>query len=277
MNRLLPACVDREANFSFLLPLGASDIASRVAFARRHDLGVEITAFVSGPPLNDSAERRQTEQELRRELEGFCGIRTFHGAFLDLALHSSDEKIAAISRERIERDLETATRLECSTAIFHLGFNPLITSASHREEVIDRSAVFWRAMSAAYPVTIGLENHWEPDWTIFEELFEAVENPRVGLCLDVAHAHVHSHFDPCAWLQKTRRHLVHMHWSDNCGTRDRHEPLGAGNIRWDAIIDFFRPWERPTVTLEVNPLPGLVRSLRFLEQREVFAPAQHVF
>ena len=278
MNDLSSAPVDRGATFSFLLPLDVAQPAERLAFARRHGLGVEITAFVSGLPLNDPAVRIKTEQEFLRELEGFGGIRTFHGAFLDLALHSSDQKVAAIARERIERDLATAARLACSKVVFHLGFNPLITGSSHRHEVVDRNAEFWRSAAAAYPMlTIGLENQWEPDWTIFEELFAAIGNPCVGLCLDVAHAHVHSHFDPAAWLQKMRCHLVHMHWSDNCGERDRHAALGIGNIRWDSILDAFRPWERATATLEMNHLSGVARSLNFLEQRQAFAPLLHVF
>lgn len=252
--------------FEFLIPLGADLRAERIAFAHQHELGLEITAFLSGPPLNDTASRADLEGRLAEELADFGGSRTFHGVFFDLALHSADAAIASLSRCRIERDILTAARLGCRKIVFHLGFNPLIGGSRYRTEFLDRHATFWSDMLAAHPgVEICLENQWEPDWTIFEDLFERVCDGRLGLCLDVAHAHVHSHFAPEAWLKRMKSHILHLHWTDNHGDRDRHAPLGAGNIDWPAL--FGAGAQCKTVTLEMNSLPDLRRSLAFLAQR----------
>lgn len=132
-------------------------------------------------------------------------------------------------------------------------------------------AAFWGEILALHPAAeICLENQWEPDWTIFEELFERVGHRRLGMCLDVAHAHVHSHFTPEAWVERMQPHIFHLHWTDNHGDRDRHAPLGAGNIDWPALISAGTPCE--TVTLEMNSLPALRRSLVFLAQHGLHSP-----
>lgn len=260
--------------FEFLMPLGLEAREERIAFARQHGLGVEITAFLSGPPLNDPELRSGIEQELKADLLDFAAPRTFHGAFLDLAVHSADDAIAELSRSRIERDLLTATRLGCRKVVFHLGFNPVIGGIRHRTDFLARHASFWSELLSRHPeAEICLENQWETDWTLFEELFETVGEPRLGMCLDVAHAHVHSHFAPEAWVEQMRPHIRHLHWTDNHGDRDRHAPLGAGNIDWPALLAAGAPCR--TVTLEMNSLAALRRSLAFLGQkglRTAFSP-----
>jgi sugar phosphate isomerase/epimerase len=255
----------RPPSFEFLIPLGWERREESLAFARQHGLGVEITAFLSGPLVNNPAARALAEENLAAELAGFRR-RTFHGVFLDLAPHSRDEAIATVSLHRIERDLATARRLGCRKVVFHLGFNPLVGGQRHRAEFLDRQASFWSGILDRHPaLEICLENQWESDWTIFEDLFEMVGAPRLGMCLDVAHAHVHSHFTPHAWIAHMAPHVLHLHWTDNHGDRDRHAALGAGNIDWSAIIAAGAPCD--TVTLEMNALPLVRRSLAFLAQR----------
>jgi len=252
-------------NLKLLIQLGAEEREERLFFARQQDLGVEITAFLSGRPLNDPVFRADLERDMAKDLADFTGLITFHGAFLDLAVHSADEIIAATSRRRIESDLITARGLGCRKIIFHLGFNPLIGGQRHRTEFLERNISFWNEIVARHPdFEICLENQWETDPTIFEELFEAVDHRRFGMCLDVAHAHVHSHFAPEAWAERMRPHILHQHWSDNHGDRDRHAALGAGNIDWSTLAAPAVP-----VTLEMNSVAALRRSLSFLGQRKL--------
>lgn len=256
------------SNFEFLIPLGADQRGERIAFAHQQGLGLEIAAFLAGRPLNDPDFRADLERELAEELADFSGSRTFHGAFLDLAIHSADAALAELSRCRIERDLHTAARLGCRKVVFHLGFNPLIGGSRYRAEFLERHVTFWSEMLAAHQdVEICLENQWEPDWTIFEDLFEVIDHPRLGLCFDVAHAHVHSHFAPEAWMKRMGSRILHLHWTDNHGDRDRHAALGAGNIDWSAIVAADVPCR--TVTLEMNSLPALRSSLAFLVQHRM--------
>lgn len=250
------------------MPLGAHRRDERLAFAAERGLGVEVSAFVSGEPLTDPSARRNLERALARELAAFPGPRAFHGAFLDLAPHSEDDGIATASAHRIERDLATAVRLGCGKIVFHLGFNPLVATQRYRSGFLKRSADFWQRTLARHPqIVICLENQWEPDWTIFEELFAMTPSPRLGLCFDAGHAHVHGHFPPEAWIRRMRPHLRHQHWTDNHGDRDRHAALGRGNIDWPGIIAAGSHLD--TVTLEMDDPAALQASLCFLAEQRI--------
>ncbi len=257
-------------DFTFLIPLGWEQRDERLAFARQHHLGVEITAFIGGSGLNDSMERSRIEDGLARDLSEFTGLKTMHGAFLDLALHSTDDEIAALSRRRIERDLQTATRLSCDKIVFHLGFNPLVDVTRYRGEILKAQTEFWsHAISQYSGVTICLENQWEPDWSIFAEIFEILPHPRLGMCLDVAHAHVNGHYGPDAWVRAMGSDIQHMHWNDNMGDRDSHLPVGDGNMNWPSILTACAIRESASVTLEMWELAAIRRSLSFLERNGV--------
>ena len=60
-----------------------------------------------------------------------------------------------------------------------------------------------------------------------------------------------------------------VHWNDNWGDCDDHLPLGAGNIDWSSIFDACRAWKTASVTLEMQELGSLQRSLSFLERQGV--------
>jgi hypothetical protein len=94
-------------------------------------------------------------------MSGFPYPRSYHGAFIDLSLHSDDPAIAEIARQRIARDLETAF-LGCRKIVFHTGFNPLVPLERYEEEFVDRHTAFWPQCADQWPdLTICLENLWE--------------------------------------------------------------------------------------------------------------------
>lgn len=255
-------------DYKFLIPFGRERRDERLAYAERHDLGLEVTAFIGGTALNDAADRDVLECEIESELADFSGLKTMHGAFLDLAIHSDDDRISAISKSRIERDVLTALRLGCEKVVFHMGYNPLVPGDRYRQRLVESHVNFWSYIMGSYPgVTICLENQWETDWTIFQEIFTTLQHPNLGMCLDVAHAHVYGHYSPKAWIEAIPTQVRHMHWSDNCGDRDSHLPLGAGNIAWSPIFDSGDLWKTVTVTLEVAETAGIQRSLAFLSRR----------
>lgn len=258
--------------YKFLIPLGRDRRDERMAYAEAHGLGLEVTAFIGGDALNHASDRELLENELESELAGFYGMKTMHGAFLDLAIHSDDERITAVSQSRIERDVLTALRLGCEKIVFHTGFNPLVPGDGYRQRLVESHVNFWSYLLASYPgITICLENQWESDWTIFQELFSTLQHPHLGMCLDVAHAHVYGHYSPEAWIEAIPTRVLHMHWSDNCGDRDSHLALGAGNIAWGRIFATGDLWKTVTVTLEVAEIPGIQRSLAFLKRRGIFS------
>ena len=127
----------------FLIPLPWHARQQHLQFAAANDFGLEILAFCSGPALNNEQVRRERSQELQKQLQDFTGPLAFHGAFIDIALHSIDDSIAAASKARIERDLATACELGCGKAVFHTGFNPNVSVPRYAEEVVEGQSAFW--------------------------------------------------------------------------------------------------------------------------------------
>ncbi|MHB1309882.1 MAG: sugar phosphate isomerase/epimerase family protein, partial [Limisphaerales bacterium] len=252
----------------FSIPIGWDDHAKKLAFAEQHGLGVEVAAFATGPALHDASARTQMERGLGIALRDFPNARSFHGAFIDLNLHSEDPAIAAIARQRIGRDVETASRLGCRIVVFHTGFNPLVPVRRYEEEFLDRHAAFWPAMADQWPdITICLENMWESSPQLWERLLRGIAHPQVRMCLDVAHAHAYGDFAVETWMDRLKGRIAHMHWNDNHGDTDSHLALGEGNVPWKNILAATRALPgRVSVLLELNSLPGIRQSLRFLTE-----------
>ncbi len=251
----------------FSIPLGWSGYDAQIEFAAVRRLGLEIGCFTAGEGLNDLGVRSRMVEELKEALRGFNGRLSFHGAFLDLALHSQDREILKISRKRILDDLQTATDLGCRKIIFHTGFNPLIPASSYAGSVLDAMEEFWGGAADAFPqLTICLENQWETDWEFFEKVFRRIAHPRIRMCLDVGHANVHG-FEPIeSWIHALSPWISHFHWNDNHGDRDSHYALGRGSIHWGRVLEACRVLSpMPDVLLEVNHRADVIQSLKCLQ------------
>jgi sugar phosphate isomerase/epimerase len=254
--------------FQFSIATGWDDFPEKLRFAERHEFGLEIGALYAGPPVWDLETRSKMEGELSAALRDFPYGRSLHGAFIDIAVHSADPGIAAVARERILRDLETACQLGCQTVVFHTGFNPLVPGQQYGHEFLERHAAFWPAVADRFPgITICLENMWEPSPRLLERLLRGIHHPRVGLCLDVAHAHAYSPFPVEEWLNQPGGRILHMHWNDNHGDTDSHLPIGQGNIPWKNVQTAARRVAPgATVVLELKAMRAIRQSLKYLEQ-----------
>ena len=255
-----------NADFQFSIPMGWEDRHEKLRYATTRGFAIEIAAFASGLALQDRSVRKTVEADLLSACADFPHPLSYHGAFIDLSLHSHDPHIARVATERIHMDMDTAARLGCSKVIFHTGFNPLVPVAVYEEQFYARHATFWPAVAESYPqITICLENHWEPHPDIFYHLLSGIDHSRVAVCLDVAHAVVYSAVGPEIWVRRLSDRIAHMHWSDNLGDRDAHLTLGLGNICWPAILKAARGLPlRPSIVLELRALDALRASFRYL-------------
>ena len=78
-----------------------------------------------------------------------------------------------------------------------------------------------------YPV-IGIEP------AEFLQFFEIIDNPHVGLNLDIGHANVSHTIDE--FLETLDSKIFHVHLADNHGKRDEHLAVGMGLINWNKVI-----------------------------------------
>jgi sugar phosphate isomerase/epimerase len=119
----------KPAKVNWLISLPWEERDEYVDFAQKRGLGLEISAFCSGPALNDRSVQRERIRAFKRLLSGWPNPLAFHGAFIDIMPHSGDHAIAAASRQRILQSLTAATEIGCHKIVFHTGFNPLIPVA----------------------------------------------------------------------------------------------------------------------------------------------------
>ncbi|MBU1936921.1 sugar phosphate isomerase/epimerase [bacterium] len=194
------------------------------------------------------------------------GIPTrLHGPFQNLTLGAKDEHIRQYSRDLIMRGLQIAHMVGSPFMVMHAGYNPQYSPASAKG--------WWKCFSEEFPsvlmeaqecgVMLLVENTYESEPSFFERLFETYNNPSLGMCLDIGHAHCYGAFPPQEWAERFREQIKHLHLSDNDGETDRHWTLGTGTVDSASVLEVFAHLdERPTITFEV-PFDTLEESLAF--------------
>ena len=98
------------------------------------------------------------------------------------------------------------------------------------------------------------------------EIVRQVEDPRLGLCLDVGHANSRvSETPPLDWISPMAPYLRHVHLHNNDGDMDLHQSLGEGSVPMEAVLDtVLTDCPQATFTIE-NLLCS--PSVSWLEQR----------
>ena len=143
--------------------------------------------------------------------------------------------------------------------VFHGGFIPHVYFP---EWYVEQSVRFWREFLRDVPadMTLALENVMEPSPETLVSIAAQIDDPRLGLCLDVGHANTCvSETPPMDWIVPMAPWLRHVHLHNNQGDTDLHAPLGEGNIPMRQIIDtVLQAAPEATFTIEnQNALPSL--------------------
>jgi sugar phosphate isomerase/epimerase len=97
-------------------------------------------------------------------------------------------------------------------------------------------------------VALCLENHYAWEYrdchelfgsaAEFVELFERVESPGLGFCLDYGHSHMTGNTHEL--LKRVGRRLVYAHLADNMGEHDDHVAFGEGTVPWPEVLSATR-------------------------------------
>ena len=130
-----------------------------------------------------------------------------------------------------------ARRLGADRIVIHDGFVPFVYFP---EWFVEQSVDFWRDFLPEVPehMTIALENVMDPGPDMLAQIMAQVDDPRLGVCLDVGHANttVSSTAVP-DWIGPLAPWLRHVHLHNNSGGWDLHDPLGEGNIPMEQVLD----------------------------------------
>ena len=210
--------------------------------------------FSYAPLLDDSAALPRT----REEIHGISSL-WLHGPFAELIPCAIDPLARDVAMRRFRQALDAAQALGIRRMVFHGGFIPHVYFP---EWYVEQSVWFWREFLRDVPadMTLALENVMEPSPETLVSIAAQIDDPRLGLCLDVGHANTCvSETPPMDWIVPMAPWLRHVHLHNNQGDTDLHAPLGQGNIPMRQIIDtVLQAAPEATFTIEnQNALPSL--------------------
>ena len=213
------------------LHLSGIDSAA-ASLARRYGLGFEITAFCMASALEDSAAASAAEAETA-DLDRLW----LHAPFAELHPCAIDPLVREIAARRYRQTIAMARRLNVTRIVIHDGYVPFVYFP---EWFIEQSIDFWRGFLPEVPegMTIALENVMDDGPDMLAAIMKGVDDPRLGVCLDVGHANTTvSKTPPMDWITPLSPWLRHVHIHNNFGEWDLHNPLGEGNIPMAQVLD----------------------------------------
>lgn len=213
---------------SALEPIGAM-----VPLAQAADVGIELLAFSRGDTMDAP---RKAMLVHAKALSRFKGRLYVHAPFVHLYPGSPDKLVRDAAQIRVQEAAVVALELGASDVVAHHGFVPGACSSG---PWIEQSIAFWHRVLASVSALfrIHLENVVERTPAEMLAVIEGVADPRLSVCLDVAHARLFSPWSVLEWIDALGPYLTHVHLCDNFGHRDAHLALGQGDTRWPLILD----------------------------------------
>ena len=232
--------------------------------ARQYGLGVEIAEFCTA--WNMDEHLAETEQTLETTLSGISR-RVLHGPFNELFPCAIDPKARELARLRYRQAIALAQRYGADKVVLHGGYNPwLYYPQWYREQSIP----FWKDFLPEIPegITVCLENVLEETPEMLLSIVQAVDDPKLRLCLDIGHSNAYSKIPVSQWLETSIPCLSHLHIHNNSGAGDTHSPLDAGTIPVKELLR--RAGQMcPGVTATLE-LPRSRSSVRWLLEEETW-------
>ena len=250
----------------FLIVSKADKIEEYKKISGEYKVSFEINDFFV-PQLLDNEENLHKVMQLYKKI-GIPKNSTMHGAFLDLAIFSTDKKIRKISQFRMKQSLEIAKELGLKGVVFHVNYNPQIPGESYKQYVIDTTVVYLKKLLEQYKnIEIYLENMFETDPYVLKKISEQLQGYRnYGVCLDWAHMHVYGK-NMKEWIARLHPYVKHIHINDNDKRDDLHLPLGNGKLNWeDFFACYIRYFQNCSVLIEMNQPNDQRQSLDYIRE-----------
>lgn len=205
-----------------------------------------------------------------KALKRRCGFLTFHAPFFDLSPGGLDMRIRQVSHERLLQMADVANLVVPANIVVHTGYTREMYGHGKmyhhwKHHVCD---ILHRLLEQLNPsVTISVENVFEADPAPLVDVVSAVNNPRLGYCLDVGHSRLFGQTSHGQWIEAFAEKLFEVHLHDNHGVGDDHLPCGQGNIDFSAILEALDQHDlQPILTFEVLTEAAFQEAVLYLEQ-----------
>lgn len=219
--------------------------------AVKHGLGLEISEFCTA--YNMDEDFPIWDSKVKSEISGIQR-RIFHAPFNELFPSAIEPMVLDVARKRYAQSFSLAQSYGISRMVIHSGHMPAIY---YDVWFVERSVEFWKEYLSNKPqdISIMLENVLEDHPEPLAEIAERVNDPRLGLCLDIGHANLNSKRAMGEWIDIMSPYITHVHLHDNHGEKDQHLELGKGTIQMDKVLRHIESLcPKTTYTLEtMNP------------------------
>lgn len=193
--------------------------------AEKYHLGLECDTFCTAVNLEDETAVGQASRQMAK-----VENRVLHAPFNELCPAAIDPEVVKLTRKRYEQAWAMAQKLDIDRVVVHSGYVPLVYFP---QWFVEKSVAFWKDFLKDKPENARflLENvlEGEPDMTA--SIVEAVDDPRLRLCLDIGHANSEvSNIPVEIWVRRWAPRLGHVHIHNNEGGWDFHNGLPDGTI-----------------------------------------------
>ena len=203
------------------------------ALAEKYDLGIELDQFCTAMFM-DPPEFEKYDAEVKAMLPR---AKVFHGPFNELSPCAIDPEIGKISMKRYNQAFDLMYQYGLRKMVLHGGFVPLVYFP---EWYTEQSIHFWKEFLEDKPedFILCLENVMEAEPWYLVKIAEAINDPRLKLCLDVGHANVKCVSDVpiTEWIKEFAPFLSHVHLHNNNGVWDYHNGLADGILPMKDIV-----------------------------------------
>ncbi len=236
----------------FLIVSKTDQLEEYMQISKEYDVSFEINDFFNAKLLNNQTKLEMIINTYIKQ--GIPKNSTMHGAFLDLAIFSTDDKIREISEFRMKQSMEIANKLGVKGVVFHANYNPNIPGEDYKKNLINVTAIYLSKLLKQYPhIDIYLENMFETTPDVFKEISEQLKDyPNYGICLDWAHLNVYGNSNE-TWIDELHPYVKHLHINDNDLVNDLHLPVGNGKINWEQFFEYYnRYFQNCSVLIETN-------------------------
>jgi len=240
-----------------------------LAYAKESGFGMEIADFAHSGVLDSNWQ--EILRDYQGKLKDFKGTLSLHGVFMDVGVHSIDEKVRKIAEDRTIHNLKIAEALNADSIVFHGNFNPLIGHKSYNRNWLKHNIQFWSEALEKFSLTILIENLWDPSPEIFRQLIDEVQSDRLKICFDVAHAHIFSKVPLEDWFSTLRDDIPYIHVSDNDGNVDSELVPGKGSIDWQKFSNLIQKYRlSPAIVFEVSTLENTIQAVEYCSKHAVY-------
>jgi endonuclease IV len=144
----------------YVQPLYHESLSEFIQFAKMNSYNLEIATFAYTNIYE--TDWNQVLLEHQQKLKDFSGQISMHGVYNDVAIHSEDAQISAVSRERIQSSINIAKSLNAQKIVFHGAVNALVLNEWYLKNWLEKNTAFWKQVLTQYSGMILIENVWEP-------------------------------------------------------------------------------------------------------------------